>query len=230
MELDDEHENFVKLVKIIIEVLPKHLRTLFVDKWDTKYPTQQWTHDAASGQLLHNEIPQGVKKNKRSFHNTLEQMILTGDIETWDPTALFFVLLFAGINLIGTCRPKKQRNPPFTESENIDRLREIRNTFFAHVTNMSISAIEFGNISAELEAIAKDVFGNTAENEIDQIVNSQITTTLCDQLKSQLQKEKEINQEVQDLIEFQKKIEKSVQGIHLLFVSLQVNVELASRS
>ena len=206
MELNDGHEHFVKLVKIIIEVLPKHLRTLFVDKWNTKYPTQQWTHDAASGQLLHNEIPQGVKKNKRSFHNTLEQMILTGDIETWDPTALFFVLLFAGLNLTGACRPKKQRNPPFTESENIDRLREIRNTFFAHVPNKSISAVDFGNISTELKAIAKDVFGNTAEKEIDEIVTSEIVTILSEQSKSQLEKEDQINQEFW----------KSVQGIHLL--------------
>ena len=210
MDLNDEHENFVKLVKIIIEILPKYLRAIFVDKWDTKYPNHQWTNDPASGQLLHNAIPHSVKKNKRSFHNTLEQMILTGDIEAWDPTALYFVLLFAGLNLIGTCRPKSIRNPPFTESENIDRLREIRNEFFGHVTNMSISAVEFGRISAELSAIAKDVFGSTAENEIDQIVNSQITTPLSDQLNSQLQNEFEFNEELQ----------KSLQGIDLLLLVL----------
>ena len=220
MELKDEDENFVKLVKIIIEVLPKHLRALFVNKWDTKYPTQQWANDAASGQLLHNAIPQKVKKNKKSFHNTLEQMILTGDIKTWDPTALFFVLLFAGLNLIGACRPKNQRNPPFTDIEKIDRFREIRNTFFGHVPKMSISAVDFGNISTELKGIAKDVFGNTAENEIDQIVNSQITTPLSDQLNSQLQKEFQINQEFQ----------KIVQGIHSLLVLFQFNTELLSRS
>ena len=204
MELKDEDENFVKLVKIIIEVLPKHLRALFVDKWNTNNPTKQWANDAASGQLLHNAIPQNVKKNKGRFHNTLEQMILAGDIEKLDPTALIFVFLNAKPNLIGTCRPKNQRNPPFTEIENIDRFREIRNTFFGHVTNMSISTVEFGNISTELKAIAKDVFGNTAENEVDQIVSSQVTTTLSDQLKSQLQKENCFNEECR----------KSLQGIH----------------
>ena len=204
MELKDEHENFVKLVKIIIEVLPKHLRALFVNKWDTNNPTQQWTNDAASGQLLHNAIPQNVKKNKGRFHKTLEQMILTGDIKTWDPTALFFVFLNTEPNLIGTFRPKNQRIHPFTEIEKIDRFREIRNTFFAHVPNMSISAVDFGKISTELKGIAKDVFGNTAENEIDQIVNSQITTPLSDQLKSQLQKENCFNEECR----------KSLQGIH----------------
>ena len=210
MELNDEEENFVKLVKIIIDVLSKHLRAFFVDKWNTKYPTNQWTNDASSGQLLHDAIPQRVKRNKRSFHKTLEQMILTGDIETWPHIALFFVLLSAELNLIDAPRPKNNRNPPFNESEKIDRLREIRNTFFAHVANMSISAVEFGNISTELKAIAKDVFGSTAENEIDKIVNSQITTTLSDQLKSQLQKESQTNQEFQ----------KSVQGKNLILVSL----------
>ena len=213
MELKDEDENFVKLVKIIIEVLSKHLRALFVDKWNTNNPTQQWANDAASGQLLHNAIPQKVKKDKRIFHITLEQMILAGDIEEWDPTALIFVFLNAKPNLIGTCRPKKQRNPPFTEIEKIDRLREIRNKFFGHVPYMSVSDVEFGNISTELKAIVKDVFGNTAENEIDQIMNSPITTPLSEQLKSQLQKEFQFNQ-----------------GIYSLFVLFQFNTELLSRS
>ena len=211
MELNDEEQNFVKLVKIIIDVLPKHLRAFFVYKWNTKYPTNQWTNDAASGQLLHDAIPHSVKKNKRSFYNTLEQMILTGDIETWHHLALVFVLLSAGLNLIDAPRPKNHRNPPFNESENIDRLREIRNTFLGHVANMSISAVEFRIISAELEAIAKDVFGNVAEKEIHKIVNSQIKTTVFEQLESQLQKEIQSNREFQ----------KSVQGIHFLLVLSQ---------
>ena len=214
MELNDEEENFVKLAKIILDVLPKHLRVFFVDKWNSKYPTNQWTNDAASGQLLHNEIPQGVKKNKRSFHKTLEQMILTGDIERWDPTSLFFVLLSAGLNLIDAPRPMNHRNPPFNESENIDRLRYIRSTVFGHVANMSISAVEFRIISAELEAIAKDVFGNAAEIEIHQIVNSQAETTLTEPLESQLEREYELFLNI-------------LQGIQFLLISFQWTCFLA---
>ena len=219
MELNDEEENFVKLVKIIIDVLPKHLRAFFVDKWNTKYTTNQWTNDASSGQLLHDAIPQRVKRNRLRYHDRLEQMILTGAIETWPHIALFFVLLSAELNLIKAPRPKNNRNPPFNESENIDRLREIKHLFYGHVTNMSISAVEFGNISTELKTIAKDVFGSSAEMEIDQIVNSQIKTTISEQLESQLQKEIQSNREFQ----------KSVQGIHFLLVSSQFNIELLFR-
>ena len=218
MELNDEEEHFVKLVKIIIDVLPKHLRAFFVNKWNTKYPTNQWTNDAASGQLLHDAIPQRVKRNRLSFPNPIQQMILTGDIETWHYIALFFVLLSAELKLIDPPRPMNHRNPPFNESENINRLREIRNTFFGHVPNMSISAAEFRIISAELKAIAKDVFGNGAEKEIHQIVNSQLKTTVSEQLESQLQKENQINREFQ----------RSVQGIHFLLVLSQFNMELLS--
>ena len=205
MELNDEEKHFVKLVKIIIDVLPKHLRAFFVDKWNTKYPTSQWTNDAASGQLLHDAI---LQRNRLGFHDPLGQMILTGDIETWDSTTLFFVLLSAKLNLIDAPRRKNNRNPPFNESENINRLREIRNTFFGHVPNMSISAAEFRNISAELEAIAKDVFGNGAEKEIHQIVNSQAGTSLSEPLKSQLG------------IEYEEFLN-VLQGIQFLLISFQ---------
>ena len=212
MELAEGNEAFIKLVKIIIDIVPKHLRALFVNKWNAKNPAQPWANDAASGQLLLNAIPPNVKQNKKYFHKTLEQTILTGVSETWDPTTLFFVFLYAELNLIGTSFPKVQRSPTCTK---IDRLREIRNGFFAHVSEMSTSAIDFGNISTEMKAIAKDVFGNAAEDEIDKVVNSKIETKLSKQLQSDLDKQMKINQEFQDFIEWQKKIERSVQGIQI---------------
>ena len=216
MDLTSEQENFIKLVKIIIEIIPKHLRGLFITNWDAKFPSQPWANDATSGQYLYNAIPQSVKKNQAKFNITLQQMILVGDCETWDPSALFFVLLYAGLKITDKCRPRNQRAYPFTVSENIDRLRELRNAFFGHVVNMSVPDVDFGNISTEIKGIIKDVFGTIAEDEIDQIINAQTTTQLSHDLKCKLDKEKKLNEDFSECI---RKVEGDVKGKQIIDIS-----------
>ena len=216
MDLTSEQENFIKLVKIIVEIVPKHLRGLFITSWNATFPSQPWANDATSGQYLYNAIPQSVKKNQAKFNKTLQQMILGGDCETWDPSALFFVLLYAGLKITDKCRPRNQRAYPFTVSENIDRLRELRNTFFGHVVNMSVPDGDFGNISTEIKGIIKGVFGAIAEDEIDQIINAQTTTQLSHDLKCKLDKEKKINE---DFCECIRKVEGDVKGKQIIDIS-----------
>ena len=225
MDLTSEQENFVKLVKIIVEIMPKHLRSLFIDKWNKKARQSSsnpncnpplWANDAASGQYLYNAIPQSVKKNQAKFNTRLQQMILVGDCETWDPSALFFVLLYAGLRIIDKCRPRNQRAYPFNVSENIDRLRELRNEFFGHVVNMSVPDVDFGSISTEIKRIIKDVFGAIAEDEIDQIINAQMTSQLSHDLKSKLDKEKQINEGFSECI---RKVEGDVKGKQIIDIS-----------
>ena len=216
MDLTSEQENFIKLVKIIVEIVPKHLRGLFITNWNAKFPSQPWANDATSGQYLYNAIPQSVKKNQAKFNKTLQQMILGGDCETWDPSALFFVLLYAGFKITDKCRPRNQRAYPFTVSENIDRLRELRNAVFGHVVNMSVPGVDFGSISTEIKRIIKGVFGAIAEDEIDQIVNAQITTQLSHDLKCKLDKEKQINE---DFSEWIRKVEGDVKGKQIINIS-----------
>ena len=216
MDLTSEQENFIKIVKIIVEMMPKHLRDFFITSWDAKFPTQPWANDATSGQYLYNAIPQSVKKNQTKFNITLQQMILGGDCETWDPSALFFVLLYAGLKITDKCRPRNQRAYPFTVSENIDRLRELRNVFFGHVINMSVPDADFGKISTELKEIIKDIFGTIVEDEIDQIINAQMTSQLSHDLKSKLHKEKQINE---DFSEWIMRLEVNVEGMQIAGIS-----------
>ena len=210
MDLTREEENFIKLVRIIVEIMPKHLRDLFITKWNAKFPNQPWANDAASGQYLYNAIPPAVKKNQAKFNNTLQQMILSGNSEVWDPSALLFVLLYADLKIIDTCRPRNQRANPFSVSENIDRFREIRNSFYGHNINMSVPDAEFASISTEIKGIAKDTFGTIAEDEIDQIINTQMTSQLSHDLKLKLAKETQVNE---DFSEWIMRIEATVAGM-----------------
>ena len=216
MDLTKEQESFIKLVKIIVEIIPKHLRGLFITNWNAKFPSQPWANDATSGQYLYNAIPQSVKKNQAKFNKTLQQMILAGDCETWDPSALFFVLLYAGLKVTEKCRPCNQRAYPFTVSENIDRLRELRNTFYGHAVNMSVCDADFGSISAEIKVIAKDVFGDIAEGEIGHVINAQTITQLSHDLKSKLDTEKQINE---DFSEWITRLEVKVEGKQIIDMS-----------
>ena len=216
MELTSEQENFIKLVKIIVEIVPKHLRDFFVTNWDAKFPSQPWANDAASGQFLYNAIPQSVKKTQAKFNITLQQMILVDDCETWDPSALFFVLLYADLKILGTCRPRNQRAYPFTVSENIDRLCELRNAVFGHVINMSVHDADFGNISTEIKGIAKNVFCDIAEDEIHQVITAQVTSQLSHDLKSKLDKEKQINE---DFSEWITRLEVKMEGMQIAGIS-----------
>ena len=191
MDLTKEQENFIKLLKIIVDIVPKHLRYLFIRKWNAKFPHQPWANDAASGQCLYDAMPLSVRRSRHIL--TWRHMIIYGNCELWTATALFFVFLYAGLKLIRISRPRYHRARPFSISENIDRLREIRNTFYGQVASMSIPDVDFVNVSTEIKEILKDMFGEFAADEVDQIVKSQIMTQVSYDLKNQLEIEEQVN-------------------------------------
>ena len=187
MDLTREEENFCKLTKMIIEIMPKHLRQLFVAEWNAKFPSQPWANDAVSAQLLFNAIPPSAKNRNGDLNRKeLQLKILSGDLNSWDPTILFYLFLYADLQLIDTYRPYTERTAA------INRFRELRNSYFGHPANMSMSVDDFETLSKEIKDIAKDVFGAAAENEIDQIIHSQIKSTEYHALK------KKYNEETRD--------------------------------
>ena len=194
MNLNADQENFVKLGKLIIEIIPKYLRTLFKAKWNAKFPAKPWTDDAKSGQELFNVIPPTAKNKKGDLNKVMYQAkILAGNCELWDPTILFYVLLYSGLKLTDKCRPKGYRVYPLNDGERVDRLREIRNEFYGHPESTSVASATFGNVSSEIKDIAKDVFGSVAENEVCMIINSKMTTAQYDTLSKKYQEEKSLD-------------------------------------
>ena len=190
--LSAEEENFIKITKLILETVPKHLRNLFVEKWDEKYPNDKWQSDLASGNFLFNEIPNAAKNGKNGVYaNNMK----SGKESEWDTTTLVYAMLYSKLNLITNCRPDDQRSAPLLISEEIDIIRKVRNEFFAHASSMQCSSATFIGIAWKIKSVAKNVFGANAENDIDDIVTSQLTTKMTDQLKHQLLMEKNRNDE-----------------------------------
>ena len=190
--LSAEEENFIKITKIILEAVPKHLRNLFVDKWDQKYQNNKWRSDSASGKFLFNQIPNAAKNGRiGEYSNKLK----SGKENEWDTSTLVYTMLYSQLNLIPNCRPDGKRSAPLLVSEEIDIIRKIRNEFFADVPTMKCSSATFVDIAWKINSVARNAFGANAENEICDIVRSQITTKVTDQLMHQLLMEKNRNDE-----------------------------------
>ena len=194
MGLTSEQECFAKLARLIIEVLPKHLRMLFKTKWDAKFPTKPWADDANSGQDLCNAIPASSKnKNGDLCSPVLQQNILAGKSDSWDSTVLFFLFLYSDLKLIEKCRSKDKRVHPLNDGERVDRLCEIRNEFYGHPSSIPFPPVDFVSVSSEIKSIASDLFGTVAENEIDQIIHAKMTTAEHIVLKKNSDEEKLIH-------------------------------------
>ena len=197
MSLSNEEENFIRIAKVVLDIVPKYLRKLFIEKWDQKYPNNKWQSGSGSGSIVFSQIP-NVAKNGRNevYANNMK----SGKENEWDTTTLVYAMLYAQLNLIPNCRPNGQRSAPLLISEEIDILRKVRNEFFAHAPGMKCSSATFIDIASKIKTVAKNVFSANAENEIDDIVNSQLKTKMTDQLKNQLAIEKNRSDEFEKVL------------------------------
>ena len=197
MPLTDEEENFIRICKIILEIVPKHLRSLFIDKWDQKFPNSKWQSDLASGNFLFSQIPNAAKNGKNGVYaNNMK----SGKESEWDTTTLVYAMMYSQLNLITNCRPDDQRSAPLLISEEIDIIRKVRNEFFAHASSMQCSSPSFTDITLKIKTVARNIFGVVAEHEIAAIAKSQIATKVIDQLKHQLLIEKSRNDEFKEVL------------------------------
>ena len=237
MALHPEEENFIKTTVVITKIFPKHLRRKFITLWDQKYSSIPWNNDAASGAHLLSKIKvkgkrrkmrrrkrkkkgnkerkgkQGKREKQGKLLQDVKKNLKSGNVESWDSTALFFVFLYSGLTLIAPCRPRNKRTAPLYKSEDIDRFIEIRSQFFSHVIDSRVSASVFIKLMRELKNLAKSLFGNVAEAEIDKIENA---TQIVEQqsvpaLQQQLKKEQKLNDEFE---KWKDEWEKELNGDH----------------
>jgi len=197
MSLSREEEYFIKITKIVLEIVPKYLRKLFIEKWDQKYPNNKWQSDSASGNFVFNEIPNAAKNGK---HELYANNMQSGKENEWDTTTLVYALLYSQLNLLPTCRPDGQRIAPLLISEEIDIIRKIRNELFAHASNMKLSFRTFLDIISQVYSVAENAFGISAEHEIEEIQQSQITAGVAELLKQQIHIEKTHNDEFEKVV------------------------------
>ena len=201
MALTGEEENFVKVTKVVVDVIPKYLRKCFIAKWNDKYEVQYnkpWNSDKAIGTFLFSEMPTAVQNNKKRAKEI--EKLKEGNEQTWDTTTVVFALVEAGLNLIPGSRPKGNRPGQPRISEEIEVIRDVRNSFFGHVPNMSCSNTDFTAIVAKVKAVAQTLFGQDAEDEIDNVVKSQIKTKLSVVLQKKLDVEINRNRDFNELV------------------------------
>ena len=197
MSLSREEEYFIKITKIVLEIFPKYLRKLFIDKWDRKHPNNKWQSDSASGNFVFNEIPNTAKNGRNRVYAINMQ---SGKESDWDTTTLVYAMLYSQLNLIPRCRPDDQMSAPLLISEEIDIIRKIRNTFFAHSPNMKCSFRAFLEIILQVHSVTEHIFCVNAEHEIEDLVKSQISNQVADLLKQKLHIEKNRNDEFEKVL------------------------------
>ena len=197
MELTDEEANFVKITKVVLEIVPKYLRECFKQQWNKKYPSHQWQSNKVSGNFLFGELGCGIKSNKSRevYVNKLRE----GNEQQWDTTTLVFAMVQSGLSLIDGCRPKNDRISPLRISEEIEIVRDVRNSVFAHASTMSCSNEDFACIIARIRCVARNIFIQGAEKEIENVENSPLETQMTTHLKLQLNLEKSRNREFNEL-------------------------------
>ena len=189
MELTVEEKNFVKVAKVILDVVPKYLRKCFVRLWNVAYEKERWQSNTASGEILHGKLSGKDKKDFRAKN------LKGGNEEEWDTSTLVFALLNSELNLTEKCRPKNERTEILRVSEAIDEVRLARNAYFAHATNMSCDSDNFTSIMKRIRNAAM-FLDDHSEAELDKIEHLQIGMRMTDQQMKQFEYEKSRQEEL----------------------------------
>ena len=213
-DLEEESANFIKLVKILIETIPKNLKTLFVTSWNEKYPRDKWRNNRDSREVLVIEMPYSVKGSIEKVNCSLINRIKNGGVGSWDPSVLFFIFLHAKLRLTDACRPQNERGQPLNISESIDRLFVIRSLLFSKIPLKSVSTAEFEDMAGEIITISRDLFGDVAVDEISQIMHSEITSSMLQGIQSELKVQIEVHNEYSRFLEQQPRNEENNVGMH----------------
>ena len=158
---------------VLLNVVAKHLRRYFIKLWDEKRPSEKW--DGIDNKK--------AKLQKLLVGNIATERMLDGNEENWDTTTFLHAILDSGLKLMEGCRPHIERFPPLRESEQIDIIRVIRNSYYGHALCMSCSSEKFKEIMADIKCVAKERFGAEARKEIEKIEMSPITSSMEKEIK-----------------------------------------------
>ena len=179
MDIAVETENFIRIAILITDIIPRHLRQLFKDGWNKKFPQIPWTEGVASGQNFMTEIQ---KRKTQMKDQQVKIKIKNGDTNDWDCTTLFFALLYSRVPIIDAAKKTF-----------VDKIRIVRNGYFGHVTSSQLPKQEFDDIIRDLTQIFTALAFNT--NDITDSATKTLETVDFKSLKEQLKAEKERNDE-----------------------------------
>ena len=98
MNLSTEQQNFVKITRIVLDLVPEYLRNCFIAKWDEEFPDVKWLSDNERAKSLLIEKLSKVQVDRRNRVSV--QKMEKGNEQDWDTTTVVFALLYSGLDLI----------------------------------------------------------------------------------------------------------------------------------
>ena len=126
-----------------------------------------WKSIEQCGDQLWESLGEKFRERNKDYKKKMK----TGDVSKWDTTALCKIFLFSDLKF-------KESSSEFIE---IDKLRKIRNEFFAHPESMACSSDDFEIHIKSIKSAVKKLFGEDAERKISAIEKSPITQTMIEQ-------------------------------------------------
>ena len=185
IKVDEESQNFFILATVIFEKFPIYWRTFFKKRWNKSFPDKLWKSNEESGRDLIKQIRWREDKRSEKLQE-FEGKIRIGDESCWDCGILINILHDCGLRMFDDIKA------------DIREFKEIRNKFIAQSSSMKFSSEIFNEFLSSVKQIAEKLLGKKA-NDIDSIRSSAIGTELTSQFRDQLEKEKKLSEECEEI-------------------------------
>ena len=140
-EYTDEQLNYYRICYVTTDILAQGLREIFKQEWDKLYKTTkgEWKDEPRNGMDFYKG--ESCRNKKKNAH--LLATMKNGNRGEWDCTMLFYAILFS--DCVG---PRLSA----IVSKNVDDLRKFRNKEFAHMSQGSLSEVDFHNAISKVDA------------------------------------------------------------------------------
>ena len=139
-EYTDEQLNYYRICYLTTDLLAQGLREIFKQEWDKLYKSTkgEWKDEPRNGIDFYNG--ESARNKKKNAH--LLATMKNGNRGEWDCTMLFYAILFS--DCVG---PRLSA----IVSKNVDDLRKFRNKEFAHMSQGSLSEVDFHNAISKVD-------------------------------------------------------------------------------
>ena len=136
----NEELNYFRICHVTTNILPRALRTVFKQEWDSRYKASHGESLSTSKNAT-DFYTEELKENQRKLDRHPLLVVKNGNVEEWDCTCLFFAILYS--TSIGSIISH-------TVMTSVNNLREFRNKCFAHALGGRVLDKDF---SASLQVV-----------------------------------------------------------------------------
>ena len=139
-EYTDEQLNYYRICYLTTDILAQGLREIFKQEWDKLYKSTkgEWKDEPRNGM----DFNKGESSRNKKKNAHLLATMKNGNRGEWDCTMLFYAILFS--DCVG---PRLSA----IVSKNVDDLRKFRNKEFAHMSQGSLSEVDFHNAISKID-------------------------------------------------------------------------------